>query len=178
MKIRGAGLGPPPDVAEQEPRAEEMIDQPGKVRRLCIAMIYSKPTTEQRYSPAMKILPEPPCLRRSGNPAGFEQARHVPRSVLIESHFLPSPQSTQLQRPILPAKSSDANIGSSSRHKPISRSGRCRRIQPIRYRYTSSRVERLKRSRPSSDLAGPRSSNVETAFCLPSLSSMSRWACG
>jgi hypothetical protein len=39
LKIRGASLGPPPDVAEQEPRAEEMIDQPGKVRWLRITMI-------------------------------------------------------------------------------------------------------------------------------------------
>jgi hypothetical protein len=122
------------DVAEQEPRAKEVLDQPGKVRRLRITMIYAKPTMEQRFPPAMKILPEPPCLRRSGNPSGFEQARHVPKIILIESHFLPSPQSTQLHRPMLSGRSSDANIASSSKHRLISRSGRCRRIHSTMYR--------------------------------------------
>ena len=112
---------------------------------------------------------------------------------VINNHLLPIRQSTQLQCPMLSRKSSDANIGSSSRHKPISRSGRSRRIQLIRYRYTSSRVERWNRSRPSSDFAPPSPpaplpfrerraavrqprSNDDMAFSLPSLSSISRRA--
>ena len=127
-------LLPSSDVIQEETGPQEIIDQPGKVCWFRVVTVCSNPTIKQRDAPAMKILPEPPCPRRNGNPSGIEQARHVLKIFLIEDHFLPSPQSTQLQRPMLLCKPSEANIASSSKHRPISKSGRIRRIQSINCR--------------------------------------------